>query len=256
MGGKSLIERVMKPVRTLVADVDVVLSHDPAARSKLEVVLTYPGVHALWGHRVAHRLWNGERKLAARLISHLNRFVTGIEIHPGARIEKGVFIDHGMGVVIGETAKVGEGCILYKGVVLGGTSMERTVRHPQLGKHVVVGSNACIIGAIEIGDDARIGSGSVVVRQVPPGATVVGVPGRIVPQKGDRRAHFDATLDHASLPDPVAEMLRSLRDENERLRGRLARIEKALGVETTEEEEQSLLDGELATTDLPPQHGG
>jgi serine O-acetyltransferase len=258
MGAMSWIDRLTRPVRTLLSDVDAVLAHDPAARSKLEVVLTYPGVHALWGHRVAHRLWKGERKLAARMISHANRFVTGIEIHPGAKVGQGVFIDHGMGVVIGETATVGDGCILFKGVVLGGTSMERTVRHPQLGKHVVVGSNASILGAIQIGDGARIGSGSVVIRPVPPGGTVVGVPGRVVPSKGDRRAHFDATLDHASLPDPVSEMIRSLRNENDRLRERLSKIEKALGVSppSEEDDDHSLVNGELATTDLPPQHGG
>src|SRR5262245_54657067 len=136
-------------------DVAAALERDPAARSRLEVVLCYPGVHALAFHRLAHRLWGAGWLVTARVVSHVSRFVTGIEIHPGARIGQGVFIDHGMGVVIGETAEVGEGCILYKGVVLGGTSMERTVRHPQLGPHVVVGSNACILGGIEIGEGAR-----------------------------------------------------------------------------------------------------
>lgn len=239
------------------ADVEAVMHHDPAARSALEVVLTYPGVHALWTHRLAHSLWARNQRLLARVTSHMGRFVTGVEIHPGATIGEGVFIDHGMGVVIGETAKVGDGCILYKGVVLGGTSNERTIRHPQLGKNVVVGSNACILGAIEVGDGARIGSGSVVVRPVPAGGTVVGVPGRVVPLRADRRARFEATLDHATLPDPVAEMLRTLRDENELLRSRLRRVEDELSLSTPDDEpHESIVDAELATADLPPQHGG
>ena len=244
-------------VRCYFRDVDAVLAHDPAARTRLEVILTYPGLHALWGHRAAHALWKGNRKLAARVLSHVNRFATGIEIHPGATIGQGVFIDHGMGVVIGETATIGDGCILYKGVVLGGTSGERTVRHPQLGKQVVVGSNACILGNIPVGDGARIGSGSVVIRSVPAGATVVGVPGRIVPSSGDRKARFDATLDHANLPDPVVEMVRSLAAENERLRNRLDRVEKSLDLpDHDDEDDDPLIDGTLATNDLPPQHGG
>jgi serine O-acetyltransferase len=169
-----------------------------------------------------------------------------------------VFIDHGMGVVIGETARVGDGCILFKGVVLGGTSMEKTIRHPQLGKQVVVGSNACVLGAIPIGDGARIGSGSVVVRPVPADGTVVGVPGRVVTKAEDRHARFEATLDHASLPDPITEMMRSLRAENERMRQRLLRLEARLGVAPADDEEDDpyLLDARLATTDLPPQAGG
>ena len=250
-------ERLRTRLTCYARDVDAVLDHDPAARSRLEVVLTYPGLHAVWGHRTAHSFWKRDRKLAARVLSHVNRFLTGIEIHPGATLGQGVFIDHGMGVVIGETATIGDGCILYKGVVLGGTSMARTVRHPQLGKHVVVGSNACILGAIPIGDGARIGSGSVVVRPVPAGATVVGVPGRIVPLTTDRRARFDATLDHASLPDPVTEMVRALRDENEKLRQRLAQIEAALGVSSPEDDDDdALLDAASATPDLPSQAGG
>lgn len=256
-GSGGGLSRLGKRLRSYARDIDAVLEHDPAARSRLEVVLTYPGVHAIWIHRGSSALWRRDHKLAARVVSHLGRFVTGVEIHPGATIGEGVFIDHGMGVVIGETATVGDGCILYKGVVLGGTRTERTVRHPQLGKRVVVGTNACVLGNIEVGDGARIGSGSVVVRDVPAGSTVVGVPGRIVPGKGDRRARFDATLDHANLPDPTAEMVRSLRDENDRLRARLARIEEALGLSPShEEDDEHLIDSELATRDLPPQHGG
>jgi serine O-acetyltransferase len=253
---RSFLGRMRARLDCYRRDIDAVLAHDPAARSRAEVVLTYPGLHALWMHRAAHRLWGRDRKLAARVVSHLNRFVTGIEVHPGAKIGQGVFIDHGMGVVIGETATVGDGCILFKGVVLGGTQMQRTQRHPQLGKHVVVGSNACVLGNITIGDGARIGSGSVVVRPVPEGATVVGVPGRIVPPAGDRRARFDATLDHASLPDPVNEMFRSLATENQRLRARLERLEQKLDIAHEDEDDDHLIDGALSTNDLPPTHGG
>ncbi len=253
-----MLRRLREGLRCLQQDVRAVMEHDPAARSPVEVVLAYPGLHALWMHRVAHGLWRRGHGLAARLLSHASRGLTGVEIHPGARIGRGVFIDHGMGVVIGETASVGDGSILYKGVVLGGTRNEPVQRHPQLGERVVVGTNAVVLGNVCVGDGARIGSGSVVVRDVPAGATVVGVPGRVVPPRGDRRARFEATLDHASLPDPTAEMLRSLRDENERLRARLERLERALQLPPPpEEQDEHLLDGELATTDLPPpQHGG
>ncbi len=233
-------------------DIDAVLHHDPAARSRLEIILTYPGLHALWMHRLAHALWKRKFLLAAKLLSHVSRLVTGIEIHPGALIGRSVFIDHGMGVVIGETAVIGDECILYKGVVLGGTSMTRTTRHPQIGKRVVIGSNACVLGGITIGDGARIGSGSVVIRSVPEGATVVGVPGRIVPRRADPKARFESTLDHANLPDPVTEMIRALRDENDLLRVRLNQIEKTLNLPSpTEHDTPHLIDAELATNDLP-----
>jgi serine O-acetyltransferase len=211
----------------LFRDIDAAVRHDPAARSKLEVLLAYPGVHALVLHRVAHRLWRADRKLAARMFSHYSRFVTGVEIHPGATIADGVFIDHGMGVVIGETAVVDEGCIIFKGVVLGGTSLERRVRHPHLHRNVVVGSNACVLGAIDVGEGARIGSSSVVIKDVPPGATVVGVPGRIVREKNHR---FVDELDHASLPDPVADLMRTLAHHQEALADRLAKLEERLKV--------------------------
>jgi serine O-acetyltransferase len=148
-------------------DIKAVCSNDPAARSPWEVVLVYPGLHALWLHRAAHELWIHDRPLTARVLSAVNRFATGIEIHPAAKIGRRVVIDHGMGIVIGETATIGDGCLLYKGVVLGGTTLSHGKRHPQLGPNVVVGSNACILGYIEVGEGARIGSGSVVVRPVP-----------------------------------------------------------------------------------------
>ncbi len=188
------------------------MEQDPAARSALEVLLAYPGIHALWLHRAAHRLWSSGYTLTPRLLSHLNRFLTGIEIHPGAKLGRKVFIDHGMGVVIGETAEVGDGCVIYKGVVLGGVSQARVRRHPRLGRDVIVGSNACVLGAIDIGDGARVGSGSVVIRDVPAGATVVGVPGRVVTS-----ARGEPAPAHADLPDPVAEALSALRARVEAL---------------------------------------
>jgi serine O-acetyltransferase len=231
-------------------DMEAVRNNDPAARTPLEVVLLYPGVHALWMHRIANDLWTHGAIFCARGVSHINRFVTGIEIHPGATIGRRVFIDHGMGVVIGETATVGDDCLLYKGVVLGGVSLARTRRHPQLGTGVVVGSNACILGAIDIGAHARVGSGSVVVRHVPAGATVVGVPARVIVPAKQR---FDAALDHANLPDPVMDVIRMLLAQNEKLRARVSLLEHKLDV-SHEEEPPSLLpfDGE----ELPPVDGG
>ncbi len=232
---RGLVGAAREKARCLMQDVDAVLRHDPAARSRAEVVLTYPGLHALWLHRAAHALWKRERPLAARVLSHFTRAATGVEIHPGAHIGRGVFIDHGMGVVIGETSTVGDGCLIYKGVVLGGTTNARGVRHPQIGENVVIGTNATILGNIEVGDGARVGSGSVVVRTVPAGATVVGVPGRAV--RGDGTEDFEETLDHASLPDPVADMIRALRSENDLLRERLERLEKAAGISPPPERE-------------------
>lgn len=224
-------------------------ANDPAARSSLEVALFYPGVHALWIHHLAHDLWTHDAGFIARALAHVNRFVTGIEIHPGATLGRRVFIDHGMGIVIGETATVGNDCLLYKGVVLGGVSLARTKRHPQLHDGVVVGSNACILGAIEIGEGARIGSGSVVVRPVPPGATVVGVPARIIVPANHR---FDAALDHANLPDPVQDMIRALVAQNEKLRARVEKVEGRLDI--VHEEEPSYLP--YQGTELPPSDGG
>lgn len=190
-------------------EVQAALDHDPAARHALEVVLTYPGVHAIWLHRVAHWLWNHRLRLLGRMVSHVNRFLTGIEIHPGAKIGRRCFIDHGMGVVIGETAEVGDDVLIYKGVVLGGVSMERTKRHPTIGRGVVLGSNAVVLGPIQVGDGARIGSGAVVVKPVPPGATVVGVPGRVVKINGTR-CWREPDLHHERLPDPLEETVQRL----------------------------------------------
>lgn len=224
------IRQIPAAYKRMREDVFTACANDPAARSRLEVLLTYPGIHALWAHRIAHDLWLANGLLSARLISHASRFITGVEIHPGAQIGRGVFIDHGMGVVIGETATVGDGCLIYKGVVLGGTNLEHRVRHPQVGNNVVIGSNACVLGNISIGNGARIGSGSVVVKPVPPAGTVVGVPGRLVPAGIDRRARFSAMLDHANLPDPVTDTIRVLAAQNERLRHRIEQLEATLGV--------------------------
>lgn len=211
----------------VIEDIRAVRRADPAARTPVEVILTYPGLHALWIHRVAHRLWNGGHIVVARLLSHLSRHYTGIEIHPGATIGRRVFIDHGMGVVIGETAVIGDDCLIYKGVVLGGTSLKRTKRHPTLGKGVTVGSNACILGAVDIGDGARIGSGSVVIKDVEERATVVGIPGRIVSK--DRPTGLTIpNLDHAALPDPLQRIVRDLLGHIDRLSNRIHTLEHLL----------------------------
>lgn len=192
-------------------DVRTVLERDPAARSALEVVLCYPGVHAIWLHRVAHWLWNHGGATPARLVSHFSRFVTGIEIHPAAKLGPGLFIDHGMGIVIGETAEVGENVSLLQGVTLGGTSVRREKRHPTLGDNVTVGAGATILGGFTIGAGSRIGAGSVVVREVPENSVVVGVPGRVTYRDGQRvRGEID--LNQVDLPDPLARTVEHLLD--------------------------------------------
>lgn len=207
-------------------DIRTVFAKDPAARSWLEVLLCYPGLHALWLHRIAHWLWTHNLRVSGRFVSHASRFLTGIEIHPGATIGRRFFIDHGMGVVIGETSEIGEDVLIYQGAVLGGVSMEKTKRHPTIEDDVVIGAKAVLLGAITVGKGARVGAGSVVVKSVPPDATVVGVPGRIVRQ-GDRRV---ADLQHASLPDPVAEVLRCIREEQGQMEDRIEALEQKLGV--------------------------
>ncbi len=173
----------MNAVEYLKEDIQTVLAKDPAARSALEVILLYPGVQAIWLHRAAHWLWRHNRLFLARLLSHLGRLMTGIEIHPAATIGRRVFIDHGMGIVIGETAEIGDDVLIYSGVVLGGTSLEKVKRHPTLGNNVVVGAGAIVLGAITVGDNARIGAGAVVVRPVPAGVTVVGQAARVIEQR-------------------------------------------------------------------------
>jgi len=220
--------------KTLREDIRTIFAKDPAARSTLEVIFFYPGLHALWFHRLAHSLWRHKLRFLARLLSHLNRSLTGIEIHPGARIGKRFFIDHGAGVVIGETAEIGDDVLLYQGVVLGGTTLRKGKRHPTIGNNVVMGTGAVALGSIAIGDRVRVGAGSVVVRSVPPGATVVGIPGKIV---GDHREPL-VDLEHGNLPDPVAEAIRFVLKEQDKLDERLKNLEGASGIASPTDELQ------------------
>ncbi len=213
--------------RALREDIDTVIHRDPASRSWWEVLTCYPGLHALWGHRVAHFFWRHRWRWLARWISHLDRLLTGIEIHPGATIGRRFFIDHGMGVVIGETAVVGDDVLMYKGAVLGGTSLDKGKRHPTVGNGVVVGSNAVILGPITIGDNARIGSGAVVIKPVPADSTAVGVPARVV-----RGPHIvqpaSVILDHSHMPDPIAQSFRHMEQRVEDLERELGALQRAL----------------------------
>jgi len=219
--------------KTLKEDIQTVFAKDPAARNVPEVVFCYPGLHAIWLHRLAHFLWQHRLRFLARLLSHKNRFLTGIEIHPGAIIGRRFFIDHGAGVVIGETAEIGDDVLMYQGVVLGGTTLKKGKRHPTIGNNVVIGTGAVALGAITIGDGARIGSGSVVVKSVPSGATVVGIPGRIV-EEGKKVVD----LEHGRLPDPVAEAIRLVLKEQGRLEERLKKLESLAGFTAPEDELQ------------------
>lgn len=185
-------------------DLDSIFARDPAARNRFELLLTYPGVHALLLYRVSHWAWGHRWRLLARILSGIARWATGIEIHPGAQIGARFFIDHGMGVVIGETAEIGDDCTLYHGVTLGGTSWQPGKRHPTLGSGVIVGAGAKVLGPIRVGDNARIGSNAVVVKDVPEGATVVGIPGRVVNKSGADDRHFEAYGLTGQMPDPVA----------------------------------------------------
>jgi serine O-acetyltransferase len=220
--------------KTLREDIQTVFAKDPAARSTLEVIFCYPGLHALWFHRFTHFLWQHKLRFLARLLSHINRFLTGIEIHPGARIGRRFFIDHGAGVVIGETAEIGDDVLLYQGVALGGTTLKKGKRHPSIGNNVVMGTGAVALGAITIGDGAKVGAGSVVVKSVPPGATVVGIPGRIT---GDHRKPL-MDLEHGDLPDPVAEAIRFVLKEQDKLDARLKNLENVTGVVSLNDELQ------------------
>ena len=207
-------------------DVRAALERDPAARSALEVALCYPGVHAIWIHRIAHGLWTTGWRVMARFVSHVGRFMTGIEIHPAARLGEGLFIDHGMGVVIGETAEVGENVTILHGVTLGGTSLKREKRHPTLGDNVVVGAGAKILGAFTIGAGSRIGAGSVVVREVPENSVVVGVPGRVTFRDGQRVAG-QIDLNQVDLPDPLARTLEELVGRIHQIETEIERLKKA-----------------------------
>jgi serine O-acetyltransferase len=216
--------------KNLREEVDTVLAKDPAARSRLEVVLCYPGFHSMLFYRVAHWLWSRNWLVLGRFVSHLGRLMTGIEIHPGAKIGRRLFIDHGMGVVIGETAEIGDDVTLYQGVTLGGTSLHHEKRHPTLGNGVIVGSGAQILGGFTVGRDARVGANAVVLAEVPPGVTVVGIPAK--PVGAPRPAAAKTVSDFLpygtpcdEIPDPVARVLNGLLDEVQSLRARLQDME-------------------------------
>ncbi|MBE6510043.1 MAG: serine O-acetyltransferase [Methanobrevibacter sp.] len=191
----------------LRSEIKAIKQNDPAARSTIEIFLCYPGFYALLFHRLSHYLWNHSFKLLARFISTISRFLTGIEIHPGAQFGERVFIDHGMGIVVGETTIVGDDVLIYQGVVLGGTTTQKTKRHPTIEKGVIIGAGAKVMGNITIGEYSKIGTGAVVLKDVPPESTCVGVPGRIV--KSKNKSHI-VDLEHNKLPDPVADAIRSL----------------------------------------------
>ena len=220
---------MLKVLKIIKDDFTMVFERDPAARSKLEIVLCYPGLHALIFHRIAHYLWNHYLKLFARLLSHFSRWVTGIEIHPGAHIGRRFFIDHGMGIVIGETTEIGDDVTLYQGVTLGGTTWTKGKRHPTIEDHVVIGAGAILLGPIRIGHDSRIGSSSVVIHDVPPLSTVVGIPGKVVHRRetiireGEEHKY---DLEHGTLPDPFGDAIDGLRRSVQELHTRVIALEQ------------------------------
>ncbi|MFZ0683406.1 MAG: serine O-acetyltransferase [Candidatus Cybelea sp.] len=224
-----------EPFETIRADLRAPQERDPAARGWLDVVLSYPGFHALVAHRVNHSLYRAGIPLLPRFLANIARFLTGIEIHPAARIGKGVFIDHGSGVVIGETSEIGDGCTIYQGVTLGGTSLSHGKRHPTLGRNVTVGVNASVLGAIVLGDNAKVGGGSVVVKDVPANATVVGVPARVVAQDG-KPVRVVSDRPQVEMPDPTSDEIVRLARQLEQLERRLNELEQG---EATGEESWS-----------------
>jgi serine O-acetyltransferase len=226
--GSGIWIEVGRMFKTIREDVQSVIERDPAARDTLEILLCYAGLHAIWGHRLVHWLWNHRMRLLARWLSQLFRGLTGIEIHPGAKIGPKFFVDHGMGVVIGETAEVGTGVTLFHGVTLGGTSLSKGKRHPTLEDNVVVGAGAKILGAITIGANSRIGANAVVVKSVPPNSVVVGVPGQVVQRSQPRSPRSAPDLDHNRLPDTIGETLAALvqrvNELEERMDGHTAHV--------------------------------
>ena len=213
-------------------DVRAIFKRDPAAKSTLEILLCYPGLHAIWFHRLAHPLYKRGWVLLPRLISNISRFLTGIEIHPGAKLGEGLFIDHGTGVVIGETAEIGDSVTLYQGVTLGGTGKEKGKRHPTIGNNVVVATGAKVLGSFTVGDNSKIGAGSVVLHAVPPNSTVVGIPGQVVVKDGKKvnelsgSEEYDIDLEHDQLPDPIAEMLICMHRNMTKMENRIAQLEE------------------------------
>ncbi len=209
----------------LKSDIQAVKERDPACRGTLEVIICYPGFHVLFYHRMAHWLWRCNARLLARMVSQTGRFFTGIEIHPGATIGRGFFIDHGMGVVIGETAEIGENVTLYHGVTLGGTSWRKEKRHPTIGDNVVIGAGAKVLGPFKVGENSRIGAGSVVVHEVPPNSVVVGVPGRVTHRDGQRVAG-EIDLEQHELPDPVQRAVECILDRVRHLEQEVGELKK------------------------------
>lgn len=219
-----MVDSIRQLLKATLADLRIIRERDPAARNTIEILLCYPGFHALVLHRLSHRLWTLGLPLLPRLLSQLGRAFTGVEIHPGATIGHGVFIDHGMGVVIGETAIIGNRCLLYQGVTLGGTGKAHGKRHPTLAENVVVGAGAKVLGAISVGANTRIGAGSVVLRDVQPDSTVVGIPGRVIHQSGVR---IDP-LAHSALPDAEASVIRNLMERIDILENQIANLQSCL----------------------------
>jgi serine O-acetyltransferase len=228
----------------LKKDIQVIFERDPAAKSVAEVLLCYPGLHVIWFHRLAHSLYKRGWVLLPRMISNLARFLTGIEIHPGATIGEGLFIDHGMGVVIGETAEVGDNVTLYQGVTLGGTGKEKGKRHPTIGNNVVIATGAKVLGSFTVGDNSKIGAGSVVLSAVPPNSTVVGIPGKVVVKDGCKVLAAQAEqpgvdLEHDVLPDPEGEMLLCMQRHLNRLETRVIQLEEELKKSAAKSVQQS-----------------
>ncbi|RFB11582.1 serine O-acetyltransferase [Bacillus sp. HNG] len=212
--------------RRMKEDIEVVFEQDPAARSHFEVILTYSGLHAIWAHRVAHFLFKRKMFFLARTVSQISRFFTGIEIHPGAKIGRRFFIDHGMGVVIGETCEIGDNVTVFQGVTLGGTGKEKGKRHPTVKDNALIASGAKVLGSITIGENSKVGAGSVVLQDVPPNSTVVGIPGRVVIQDGVK-VRNTKDLNHRDLPDPVSDKIRELENEIKSLKEELQKKEGA-----------------------------
>jgi serine O-acetyltransferase len=225
---------MLKQVRN---DIRVIKNRDPAAKNSLEIILCYSGLHAIWNHRIAHFFYTHHWFVIARVISTISRFLTGIEIHPGAQIGEGLFIDHGMGTVIGETTIIGKDVSLYQGVTLGGTGKEKGKRHPTIGNYAVIACGAKVLGSFTVGEGAKIGAGSVVLHEVPPYSTVVGIPGRIVVQKGKRlQAHHteqDIDLNHNRLPDPIEDQITALKQQVALLQNRLDAIDDTADIHLT-----------------------
>jgi len=234
--------------RTLKSDIQAVFDNDPAARNWLEVVLTYSGLHAIWMHRIAHALYKRKFFTLARIVSQFSRFMTGIEIHPGAKIGKRLFIDHGMGVVIGETCEIGDDVVIYQGVTLGGTGKEKGKRHPTIGNNVVIGAGAKVLGSFKVGDNSSIGANSVVVREVPPNSTVVGIPGRVVRSNGQRVDR----LDHTKIPDPIMEVFRSMQREIDELRGELEALKRQAESRSAREQAAQAVTEQAAAAEPAP----